>query len=151
MLTWVLIAVGVVVVVVKRFVGEPLSARDLLVPPLVLTGIGVRSLWEVHLTALDVVWVVAGSVVGLGLGAARGATVKVFTRDGALWQRYTPWTLAAWAGSMAVNFGLGWAATATGTPADARPITLSIGVGLLGELAPIGLRALRSGTPFACS
>ncbi|RKT56697.1 DUF1453 family protein [Saccharothrix australiensis] len=149
MLTWGLIAIAVVAVVVKRFLGEPLDARGLVVPPLVLIGIGVHGLTSVDLATADVLWLVAGSVVGVALGALRGTTIRLFTRDGVLWQRYTPWTLAVWVGSFAVNAGLGFAAAAGGMHAEARPMTLSIGVGLLGELVPIGLRALRSGVPFA--
>ncbi|MCE6994025.1 DUF1453 domain-containing protein [Saccharothrix sp. S26] len=142
--TWVLIAVAVVAVVVKRFCGERVNARDLAGPPAVLVGLGVYGLVDVHLTAVDWAWLVAGSAVGLGLGVARGATVRVFTRDGVPWQRYTPWTLLVWAGSFAVSLALGLAASSAGTPADARPLTLSIGIGLLGEAIPIGVRLLRS-------
>jgi hypothetical protein len=138
--TWVLIAVGVVVVVAKRFHGERVNARDLAGPPVVLVGLGVYALRDVPLTAVDWTWLVAGSAVGLGLGVARGATVRVFTRDGVPWQRYTPWTLLVWAGSAAVSVALGLAAASAGTPADARPVTLSIGIGLLGEVIPIGVR-----------
>lgn len=144
MLTWVLIAVAVVVVVVKRFHGERVNARDLAGPPLVLLGLGVHGLTEVELTAVDWLWLVTGSAVGLGLGVARGATVRVFSRDGVPWQRYTPWTLLVWAGSAAVSVALGLAASAAGTPADARPLTLSIGIGLLGEAIPIGVRLLKA-------
>ncbi|CCH33935.1 DUF1453 family protein [Actinosynnema sp. NPDC047251] len=149
MLTWVLIAAAVVAVVVKRFMGEPLNARDLFGPPLVLFGIGVYELIKTSLTLVDVLWLAAGSVVGLVLGVLRGTTITLFVRDDVLWQRYTPWTVAVWAGSLAVNFGLGLAATSAGMHAEARPMTLSIGVGLLGELVPVGLRAIRSGVPFA--
>ncbi|ROP41080.1 DUF1453 family protein [Saccharothrix texasensis] len=142
--TWVLIVVAVVAVVVKRFRGEPVNARDLAVPPLVLLGIGVYGLREVELTAADWWWLVAGAVVGLALGVARGATIRLFARDGVPWQRYTPWTLLVWAGSAAVSLGLGLAASAAGAPADARPVTLSIGIGLLGEAIPIGLRLLKA-------
>ena len=40
MITWVLIVIGVVAVVVRRTLGEPVDLRDLAVPPLVLIGIG---------------------------------------------------------------------------------------------------------------
>ncbi|MBB5955950.1 hypothetical protein FHS29_002531 [Saccharothrix tamanrassetensis] len=149
MLTWGLIVVGVVAVVVKRFLGEPLNARDLFGPPLLLLGIGVYGLTKQHLAAVDVLWLVIGSVVGVALGALRGTTIRLFTRDGVLWQRYTPWTLVVWVGSFAVNAGLGFLAVSAGMHAEARPMTLAIGVGLLGELVPIGLRAVRSGVPFA--
>ncbi|WP_433729053.1 hypothetical protein ACQP0C_40635 [Nocardia sp. CA-129566] len=32
---------------------------------------------------------------------------------------------------------------------DARPTTLSIGIGMFGEMLTLGLRALSSGVPFA--
>lgn len=149
MLTWVLITAAVIAVVVKRFIGEPLNARDLFVPPLVLLGIGTYELTKAELTVVDVWWLVVGSVVGLALGVLRGTTIKVYERDDVLWQRYTPWTLAVWVGSFAANAGVGWLATTSGMHADARPMTLAIGVGLLGELVPVGSRAIRSGVPFA--
>ncbi|WP_433263313.1 DUF1453 domain-containing protein [Actinosynnema sp. CS-041913] len=149
MLIWGLVAVGVAAVVVKRFLGEPLSARDLVGPPVVLLGFGIYGLTKTPLTAVDVLWLAVGSVVGVALGVLRGTTIRLFTRDGVLWQRYTPWTLAVWVGSFAVNAGLGFVAVSAGMHAEARPMTLSIGVGLLGELVPIGLRAVRSGVPFA--
>jgi len=142
--TWVLIAVAVVAVVAKRLHGERVNARDLAWPPLVLLGIGVLGLVDVALTAVDWLWLVGGSLVGLGLGVARGATVRVFSRDGVPWQRYTPWTLLVWVGSFGVSAALGYAASATGAAADARPLTLSIGIGLLGEAIPIGVRLLKT-------
>ncbi|MEV6522084.1 DUF1453 domain-containing protein [Longispora sp. NPDC051575] len=144
------VAVAVVALIVKRLVGEPLNARDLALPPLVLVGIGVYTVAKVdHLTTLDVAWTVGGAVVGLAFGAVRGTTVRLFARDGVLWQRYSGWTFAVWLGSLAVSLGLGWLAVGAGTNAQARPITLSIGVSLLGELATLGLRALSTGVPFA--
>jgi ABC-type dipeptide/oligopeptide/nickel transport system permease subunit len=98
---------------------------------------------------VDIVWLVIGSAIGLALGFLRGWTVRVFEKDGVLWQRYTPWTLLVWAVSMALNAGVGFLAVHTGAHPEARPMTLSIGVGLVGELIPVGLRALRSGIPFA--
>jgi hypothetical protein len=144
MITWVLIAVAVVAVVVRRTLGEPLDLRDLALPPLVLLGIGGYALTEVHLGAVDVLWLVVGSLVGLAMGVLRGSSVHLFTRDGRLWQRYTPRTFGYWALSLAVNLAVGYTASLY---TDARPVTLSIGVGLLGEAIPVGLRALRAGVP----
>lgn len=142
--TWVLIAAGVVVVVAKRLRGEQLIARDLVLPPLVLLGIGVHGLTEVELTAVDWTWLVTGSLVGLALGVARGSTVRVYAQDGVPWQQYTWRTLGVWAGSFAASVALGLAASAAGAPADARPLTLSIEIGLLGEAIPIGVRLLKT-------
>jgi hypothetical protein len=144
MITWVLIVVGVVAVVVRRTLGEPLNLRDVAVPPVVLIGIGGYSLAEAQLGAVDVLWLVVGSLVGLAMGVLRGSSVHLFTRDGGLWQRYTPLTFGYWALSLAVTLAVGYTASLY---TDARPITLSIGVGLLGEAIPVALRALRSDVP----
>lgn len=136
----------VVLVVIRRFKGEPLRARDLFGPPVVLVGIGAYGLVkDVHPVGADLAWVLAGAVVGLLLGALRGLTPRLFVRDGHLWQRYTVWTLLVWAASAAVNAGLG----ALTTSEELRPMTLSIGVSLLGEALALGLRARTTGAPFA--
>ncbi|MEO6088152.1 MAG: DUF1453 domain-containing protein [Umezawaea sp.] len=141
MITWVLIVIGVVAVVVRRTLGEPVDLRDLAVPPLVLVGIGGYALTKADLGAVDVLWLVVCSLVGLAMGVLRGSSVLVFTRDGRLWQRYTPSTFGYWALSLAVNLAIGYTASLY---TDARPITLSIGVGLLGEAVPVALRLSRS-------
>ncbi|WP_433346505.1 hypothetical protein ACQP25_27345 [Microtetraspora malaysiensis] len=134
-----IVALLVIGVVVKRFVGEPLNARDLLVPPVVLLAIGVsNATWGV--------WTAVGCVVGLLFGALRGLTPRLFVKRGHLWQRYTLWTVLVWIVSAAANFGIG---LVSGMPEQARPITLSIGVSLLGEALTLGLRALATGSPFA--
>lgn len=141
------LAVGVIV---KRFVGEPLRARELFAPPLILTGLGVHSLAnDLHPDGRDLAWIATASVVGLAMGALRGLTPRLFPRDGHLWQRYTLATLGVWVLSIAVNLGIDLLATAAGTPGEARPTTLAIGAGLLGEALVLGWRALASGTPFA--
>ncbi|GIH99227.1 hypothetical protein [Planobispora takensis] len=152
MSTWwiVIVAVLVVGVIVKRFLGEPLNARDLFVPPVVLVGIGVYGLVEGGpLTGADITWIAAGSAAGLALGALRGLTPRLSVRDGVLWQRYTGWTVGAWVLSVAVNAGVGALAALAGAHPQARPMTLSIGVSLLGEVITLGRRALATGTPFA--
>ncbi|GAA1032888.1 hypothetical protein GCM10009557_32850 [Virgisporangium ochraceum] len=142
----IILGIAVVVVVVRRFLGEPLSARDLLVPPVVLVGlVGSAVVGAAPATAVELAWVVSGSIVGLALGAARGWTVRLFVRDGALWQRYGPWTVVVWVGSVAVSAGLGWLAVRGGVREEVRPVTLAIGVSLLGELLVLGGRAWLAG------
>ncbi|MBO1418804.1 DUF1453 domain-containing protein [Streptomyces sp. FH025] len=145
-----LIAAVVVVVVVRRLRGEPLNARDLFAPPVVLTGLGLWALSQHHgLGVGDYVWVAAGAVLGTALGAVRGATIRVYEREGVLWQRYTGRTFLVAGASLAVMAGFAVAAGHFGLAPDARPVQLSIGVGFLGEALVVGYRALSSGTPFA--
>ncbi|MEV7024898.1 DUF1453 domain-containing protein [Kitasatospora sp. NPDC093558] len=145
-----LIAAVVIVVVVRRLSGEPLNARDLFAPPVVLTGIG---LWTISrhqgLHATDYVWIAVGAALGVALGAVRGATVRVYERDGVLWQRYTWRTFLVAGISLAVMAGFAALAAHFGLAADARPVQLSIGVGFLGEALAVGYRALSSSVPFA--
>lgn len=144
------IIVGVIVLIVKRFLGEPVDARDTFVTPLILVGIGIYSVAHVEgLSATDITWLVIGAIVGIAFGAIRGTTTVLFTRDGHLWQRYTPKTLVVWAISTASGFGISLLGTTMGMHADAKPVTLSIGIGMLGEMLTLGLRALSTGVPFA--
>ncbi|RJQ76259.1 DUF1453 family protein [Pseudonocardiaceae bacterium YIM PH 21723] len=146
----VLIVIAVIGLVVKRFAGEPLSARELFLPPLILVGIGAYQMWNLPaVTVTDVVWVVLTSMVGVLAGMARGATIRLFERDGMLHQRYTPWTVLIWVVGLGAGFGLGFLALNFGMHAEAKPMILSIGVSLLGEMLIIGPRALKSGIPFA--
>ncbi|MFF0060350.1 DUF1453 domain-containing protein [Streptomyces sp. NPDC005279] len=145
-----IIAVVAVAVVVKRLMGEPLNARDLFAPPLVLTGLGIWALAEVEeLSGTDLGWVIGGAVVGVGLGALRGATIQVYPKDGILFQRYTGRTFLVIVGSLVVMAGFGFLAVRMGMHEEARPINLSIGVGFLGEALVVGARGLASGVPFA--
>lgn len=152
MLNTLVVVVVVVAVVVRRLVGEPLNARDLLVPPVALIAIGGYGLTKLdHLRAADLAWIAGGALAGVAFGIVRGLTVRLFVKNGVLWQRYTAWTLVAWAVTTAASVGLSALAMYSGLPEQARPITLSLGVGLLGELIAIGPRALRSRVPFAAS
>ncbi|RGD58344.1 DUF1453 domain-containing protein [Kitasatospora xanthocidica] len=145
-----LIAVVVVVVVIRRLRGEPLNARDLFAPPVVLTALGVWALAQKHgLGTADYGWIAAGAGLGVALGAVRGATIRVYEREGVLWQRYAGRTFLVAAVSLALMAGFAALAAHFGLAADARPIQLSIGVSFLGEALVVGFRALSSGTPFA--
>jgi hypothetical protein len=150
-----LLVVGLVVVavgytIVRRTIGEPLNARDLFGTPVVLLAVGGYSLTTVpDVTGVDVAWLAGSLLVGLALGVWRAATVRLMVKDGALWQRYPAVTYLVWVVSLVVNGGVGFLATHAGMHADARPMTLSIGIGLLGEAAAVGLRAMATGLPFS--
>lgn len=136
-MTYALIAAGVLYVLVRRFRGEPLNARDLLAPPAFLLFFGIRAVDEFHPIYLIPLF------AGFAFGAFRGMTIKLFERDGHLWQRYTPWTLVVWVTSLGASIGLGLLI------GGHAPTQLSIGVSMLGELCTIGAKALNTGIPFA--
>ncbi|MGW3009950.1 DUF1453 domain-containing protein [Streptomyces sp. NPDC001219] len=145
-----IIAAVVIAVVIKRMIGEPVNAKDLFVAPAILTGIGVLSLIKkTDLTGTDLTWVSTGAVLGVALGALRGATVQLIDRGGVLWQRYTGRTFLALIGALAVTAGFHVLAVKMGMHANARPLQLSIGVSFLGESLMVGRRGMTSGIPFA--
>jgi hypothetical protein len=140
----------VIYIIVRRFRGEPLVAKDLVVSPLIMIAIGAYSLTKVTgWTGLDVGWLALGVFVGLIFGAIRGATSGLFVRDGVLHQRYTWKTLVAWVLGIAVSFGLGLLGGQLGVHPETRSYPFSIGVGLVGEMITCGLRAVATGQPFA--
>ncbi|MEV7184284.1 DUF1453 domain-containing protein [Kitasatospora sp. NPDC093102] len=94
-------------------------------------------------------WIAAGAALGVALGAVRGATIRVYEREGVLWQRYTGRTFLVAALSLGVMAGFAALAAHFGLAPEARPVQLSIGVGFLGEALVVGFRAVSSGTPFA--
>jgi hypothetical protein len=151
--TWMVVALvvaAVVYTIVRRAIGEPVNVRDLFGAPVVLLVIGGYSLGKVpDVTGVDIAWLAGTSAAGLTLGVWRGATVRLMVKDGALWQRYPARTYLVWVVSLVVNGGLGILAAHAGMQADARPMTLSIGVGLLGEAFAVGLRAMATGVPFS--
>ncbi|MFB7473822.1 DUF1453 domain-containing protein [Kitasatospora sp. NPDC056184] len=153
MQTWLLvtiIAVAAAAVVVKRLIGEPVNLRDLFGPPVVLTALGVWSVLEAEeLNGADAGWAVGGCLIGLGLGALRGATVALSRRNGVLYQRYTGRTFLVVVLALLASALYGLLAGKLGMHEAARPVNLSIGVGFLGEALVIGYRGLRGGTPFA--
>ncbi|MGC4747346.1 DUF1453 domain-containing protein [Micromonospora sp. DT201] len=145
-----LIALVLIVVVVKRLIGEPLNRRDLWAPPVVLTAIGLYSLSKSGgLHARDYGWLVGGAVLGLALGYLRGSLVVVYEKRGFLWQRYRGRTFAAVVGTLVVMFGYGLLVDKLGMQPGARPIQLSIGISFLGEALAVTRQGLALRVPFA--
>ncbi|MEV6349021.1 hypothetical protein [Actinoplanes sp. NPDC051851] len=133
----------------RRFTGEPLEARRLVVLPIALVGMG---LYQVAAggfprALLDLALLGSGALIALAGGVARGLTVRVFVRDGHAWQRYTWVTALVWAGLALLRFGQYEAGIALG--ADPAVLTsalvLALGLSFVGEAAVVGTRALATG------
>ncbi|HUA49876.1 MAG TPA: hypothetical protein VMA77_31885 [Solirubrobacteraceae bacterium] len=136
----------------SRMQGQPLQAKRLLVLPAVLVIVGLSDLTgKSSHTAADVAFLLAGFALSALLGAARGTTIELFTRDGELWQRYRPITVALWLALIATKVILAVVAGAAGAPGGAgtNGLLLALGISLLAEAAVVGPRALASGVPFA--
>lgn len=147
----VMIAVGAIgFVIVRRFLGTPLVAKDVFLAPLLFLGIGVWSIREVeHWTVIDGSMLAIGLAVGLLFGAIRGTTTLIHTKDGLLHQRYRPRTLVVWAIGLTISLGLYVIGHQLGAGEHSHSVMLSQGVSLLGEMITCGVRALSTGKPFS--
>nr|WP_042179390.1 hypothetical protein [Kibdelosporangium sp. MJ126-NF4]CEL13798.1 hypothetical protein [Kibdelosporangium sp. MJ126-NF4]CTQ88166.1 hypothetical protein [Kibdelosporangium sp. MJ126-NF4] len=144
------LVVGVGIVLVLRVIGEPLNWRDVVAPPVVLLAIGVTGMLAFDgLDGTDIAWVTGSGVIGFAFGAARGATVRIYEKNGELWQRYTAWSLTLLALGVLASAGITLLAVRLGMHEQARPHQLAIGISFAGEAAVLIPRALATGTPFA--
>lgn len=144
------ITVVLIVIVIKRLIGEPLSGRDLWAAPVILTGIGLYTLFHTAgLHADDYAWLAGGSMLGLALGYLRGSFVMVYEKRGFLWQRYRGRTFMAVIGTLLAMFGYAVLADKFGMQPTARPIQLSIGISFIGEAVAVTRQGLSLGVPFA--
>lgn len=144
------VIVVIAVVIARRFHGAPVDAKDLVVPPIILLALSIKDLAGFHhWTPANIVFLCASIIVGLGFGFLRGSTTVLFSRNRTLHQRYTVKTLVVWAISLAAGFGLTLGAQAIGAEEAVRPMTLSIGLSLFGEMLSCGIRGVRTGIPFS--
>lgn len=143
----VVVAALVVWMIVKRFAGSPVGAPSLLLP-IGLTAYGLYEMRGTHFGAVDVVLLAAELVVGIVAGALRGVTIKLFPRDGHLWQRYGVATLVVWLAMIALRFAFGYAAHGLGAslPAGAA-VMATFGVSILVETFVVQRRAAATGVP----
>jgi hypothetical protein len=100
LLTVLITAAVIVFVLIRRFAGEPLEGRRLVILPLAVTVIGATQLGDLHFSPLDVAVLAVEGLAAAALGAVRGTTVQVYSRDGHLWYRYRPLTIAVWIASI---------------------------------------------------
>jgi hypothetical protein len=140
----VLTAIGYVLL--SRLQGRPVDVRRLPVLPTVLSVIGLLQVMGMTghgVRPVDVLLIGAGVAVPAVMGAARGATVAVFARDGQPWLRYRPATLALWGATLAARGGIAAIAFAAGAPLATREpaILLSVGITLLAEAVVVVRRA----------
>ncbi|HEU0238397.1 MAG TPA: hypothetical protein VFR11_03855 [Micromonosporaceae bacterium] len=148
----VIVAAVVVWMIVRRFAGSPVQAKSL-VAPLALTAYGIIALnqgMHGHFTGADDAMLALDAVAGLLAGLARGATIKLYVRDGHLWQRYTIVTLGVWLAFIAARVGIAASGNVIGA---ALPVGGSIiaafGVSMLVESFVVQQRAASTGTPIA--
>jgi hypothetical protein len=142
-----IIAAIVIWMIVKRFAGSPVGSRSLLVP-LVLTGYGLVTLAQTHpaIGATGIVLLAVEALVSVGTGMARAVTIKLFVRDGHLWQRYTPLTLGVWIVMIGIRIGFLVAGHGMGISLpEGATVMFSFGLSMVFESLFVAKRAAATG------
>jgi hypothetical protein len=152
--TILLVIAAVGYVLWSRMQGRPVKIRRLILLPVVLVVLGITDLTgssAPHLTPKDITFLVIGVAISALLGAARGATIEVYTNQGEIWQRYRKSTVGLWLALIAAKVALLAIAGSAGASAGGgtNSLLLSLGISLLAEAAIIGPRAVSTGLPFA--
>ncbi|MFD2419643.1 DUF1453 domain-containing protein [Amycolatopsis pigmentata] len=143
----VLIIAAVGYVLARRLLGEPVDARRTLLLPAVLTGVGFTDLTKVAQSPVSIGFLVGTTVISLVLGLLRGASIRVFEKDGVVHLRYTVTTLVLWAANLVVKFGAGFAlglADPKAEHAASSGLMLTLGAGLLVEGLAVMSKAMRT-------
>ena len=147
-----LIAALVVLLIGRRFTGRALDPRRSMIVPAAMAVYGFTLVrHSPSISRTDVVWLVASGAAAVVTGLIRGRSVRLYERDGVLWQRYQASTLVWWIVSIGARIAIGAAAVAAG--ADRSVMTsstlLMFGVSLAAEAAIVLPRAFSSGVPIA--
>ncbi|MFB9925483.1 DUF1453 domain-containing protein [Amycolatopsis halotolerans] len=144
----VLIVAAIGYLMVRRLIGEPAQAKQMLILPAVLSVVGLSTLSGEVKTPASMVFLVGTAAVSVALGVLRGMSVRISRRDGTAFVRYTALTVALWVANIVVKIGVNLALDAF-DPQDAGGVAnsmlLTIGVGILAEGLVVLYRALRAG------
>ncbi|GAA2815792.1 hypothetical protein [Kribbella solani] len=150
------ILVGLLVlvrVIGRQVTGSLVTQRSLVLMPAILLGAGVLSLSSVLHTATtgELAFLVLDCVVLLGLGLARGASIRLTQTEQGLFQKGTSATLVLWLLTIGLRIGTSFAAGALwphGTFAQAT-LVLTIGVTIAAQNAMVFRRSQALHIPFA--
>ncbi|WP_406641760.1 DUF1453 domain-containing protein [Amycolatopsis sp. WGS_07] len=144
----VLIVAAVGYLMVRRMIGEPAQAKQMLILPAVLSVVGLSTLSGEVKTPASLVFLVGTAAISIVLGVLRGASVRISRRDGTAFVRYTALTVGLWVANIVVKVGVNLALDAF-DPQDAGGVSnslmLTLGVGILAEGLVVLYRALRAG------
>lgn len=144
----VLAALAVVaLLVVRRARPKPL-AEESLRTPLVLAAVGLFLLRDTALDAPNAAFLVLTACVALGLGAARGAVVRIHRQGARLLTSWGPACFALLGALVVVRLGLDAGAVSLGVASAVvgQSILFALGLSLLAESAVVATRTGRGTT-----
>lgn len=150
----VLAVIAIIVYVIGRQLsGELLRGRRLILLPGILTVVGIVDVsgYKGHVGATDVALIAASAGAAIAIGLAQGFTMRLESRDGALWGQLPLYGLWLWLALVAARVTTDVVAHGLGAhlAASASPILLTLGLNRLAQALVIGARAFTAGIPFA--
>ncbi len=144
----ILVVVAIVIWIIgRRLAGMPVGSRSFVVP-VIMVFYGISQMHG-RLSAVDIAFLAVELIIGVAAGLARGATIKLYVRDGHLWQRYTMLTLGVWLAMIALRIGFAAGAHALGASLSATAaVMITFGLSLLVETLLVNKRAAATGHPI---
>jgi hypothetical protein len=141
------IAAVVVWIIAKRFAGAPVGSKSFVIPAVMV----IYGFSQMHgrLSAVDIGFLVVELVVALAAGLARGFSIRLYLRDGHLWQRYTLVTLGVWLAMIALRLGFAFGAAHLGATLSAgATVLVTFGLSMVIETLVVNKRAADTGHPI---
>ncbi|WP_243794432.1 DUF1453 domain-containing protein [Saccharopolyspora gloriosae] len=145
----ILIIAAVGYVLIRRFLGEPLEGKRMLLLPAVLAGIGVVHLIKAPQPAVSIGFLIATAALVALLGVLRGISARVFERDCLLMMRYTGTTLVLWVINLGVEVGSEFLLGQLDPQIEQSASSMfTIGIGLLAEGIAVLAKGVRTEGPI---
>ncbi|TCO26309.1 hypothetical protein EV652_107200 [Kribbella steppae] len=150
----ILVGLFVLVRVVGRQVtGSLVTQKSLLVMPVILLMVGLLPLPSALQTASngEIAFLVLDCVVLIGIGLARGASLRLTQREDGLFQKGTSATLSLWLLTLAIRVGAAFAAPAIWPNGNLThsTVALTIGLTIAAQNVMVYHRAVSLRIPFA--
>lgn len=140
-------------VIGRQLMGEPLRGKRVVLLPAVLAVIGVIDLGTHghHVKPTDVVCLVISGLIAVTIGLLQGRTMRLESRNGALWGQMPVRGLWLWVVLVGSRLTMTVIALAIGAKVagSTAPITMLLGINRLGQSAIVMRHALATGIPFA--
>lgn len=149
--TYAVIALAAVWVIYRQFVGRFVTTGGSVVLPFVLVvwGIQQAAASDVRWSTLAILVVAGDLLLTAGLGAVRGAAIRLSLRDGYLYRRGGGLSLMLWAISIGARVLVAVLAAGTAAgPATAVTLILGFGVSIAAQYAVLAARVRADGRPI---
>ncbi|HEX4225614.1 MAG TPA: DUF1453 domain-containing protein [Pseudonocardiaceae bacterium] len=142
----VLVLAAVGYVLVRRMMGEAAQVKRMLVVPAVLFVIGLSQLGQALHSPAAIVFLLVSAALSVGIGALRGASVRISDRGGVAFVRYTWVTVVLWVVNLVAKFGANFVFQHIDPQAAAlgNSLLITLGLGMLVEGLIVLMRAMRS-------